>query len=230
MRGAIGGNPEYTFEAPINFMVPSWGMDIAVTTSTIGDYNPLPNYGYNYYIEASRKGTSNNIAYKLIMNNDQSWSSIQLSYLACGRNDVAVGNFEAPLDTWGPATSNVYNIDKKITRALPKANYNVAAFISGFSTVDSQFSLVINKKAYDNNKKTLGISFYCSAKPAVLTITITYVIYPESHPVLDFSYNIKPQGDSGAYQLSGPVNFQPNKGIEYNEFYVANRNLACTGN
>lgn len=79
-------------------MVPSWGMEIAVTTSTIGDYNPIPNYGYNYYIEASRKGTSNNIVYKLIINNDQSWTSMQLSYLACARPDITIGNFEASLN------------------------------------------------------------------------------------------------------------------------------------
>lgn len=72
---------------------------------------------------------------------------------------------------------------------------------------------MINKKAYDNDKNNLAISFYCSANPTVLTLTVTYVIYPEYHPVLDFSYNIRPQGDSGAYQISGPVNFQPNKAI-----------------
>lgn len=70
MRGKIGGNPEYSYEAPINFPIPSSGLEIAVTTGTIGDYNPLPNYGYNYYIEAGRKGNTNSILYKLIMNND----------------------------------------------------------------------------------------------------------------------------------------------------------------
>ena len=64
-----------------------------MTTGTIGDYNPLPNYGYNYYIDAHRKPNSNSIIYKLIMNNDQSWSTLQLSYLACSRNDMTVGNF-----------------------------------------------------------------------------------------------------------------------------------------
>lgn len=31
-------------------MIPNTGIDIAVTTSTIGDYNPLQDYGYNYFI------------------------------------------------------------------------------------------------------------------------------------------------------------------------------------
>lgn len=74
-------------------MIPNTGIDIAVTTSTIGDYNPLQDYGYNYFIEAGRKGKSNAIVYKLIMNNDDSWTSIQLSYLVSGRTDMALGNF-----------------------------------------------------------------------------------------------------------------------------------------
>lgn len=98
MRGKIGGNPEYTYEAPINFETPRSGIEIAVTTGTIGDYNPLPNYGYNYYIEAKRKGTSNSIIFKLIMNNDESWTSIQLSYLVSGRSDMSIGNFETPIN------------------------------------------------------------------------------------------------------------------------------------
>ena len=98
MRGKIGGNPEYTYEAPINFEIPRSGIEIAVTTGTIGDYNPLTSYGYNYYIEAERKGTSNSIIYKLIMNNDESWASIQLSYLVSGRSDISIGNFETPIN------------------------------------------------------------------------------------------------------------------------------------
>lgn len=31
-------------------MIPASGLEIAVTTSTIGDYNPILDYGYNYYI------------------------------------------------------------------------------------------------------------------------------------------------------------------------------------
>lgn len=230
MRGKIGGNPEYSYEAPINFAIPDWGIDIAVTTGTIGDYNPLPTYGYNYYIEANRKPNSNSIVYKLIMNNDESWTSIQLSYLVTGRSDITVGNFEVPINEWVAATANVYNVYKPIAKALPKTDYKVVAFISGFSTTDNEFTLTITRKSFDLDAKKLSVSFYCSANPAVLTLTITYVIFPEVHQVLDFSYDLTTKGDVGAYQISGPVNFQPNKRIEYNEWRVENRNLACTGN
>jgi hypothetical protein len=59
----------------------------------------------------------------------------------------------------------------------------------------------------------LTVGFYCSANPAVLTLTISYIIYLEVHPVLDISYELTPKGDTGSYQITGPVNFQPNKKI-----------------
>lgn len=116
MRGKIGGEPEYSYEAPINFMIPDSGVEVAVTTATIGDYNPIQDYGYNYFIEAGRKGKSNAILYKLIMNNDESWTSIQLSYLVSARSDMAIGNFEVPVNEWVPATSNVYNVNHKLAK------------------------------------------------------------------------------------------------------------------
>ncbi len=88
MRGKPNSEPDHTYQAPVNFPIPASGLDIAVTTGTIGDYNPLPGYGYNYYIEARRVGTTNSIEYKIIINNDESWSTIQLSYLVSGRTDM----------------------------------------------------------------------------------------------------------------------------------------------
>jgi hypothetical protein len=46
-----------------------------------------------------------------------------------------------------------------------------------------------------------------------LTVTFSYIIYPETQPVLDIVYDLTPKGDVGSYQISGPVNFQPNKRI-----------------
>jgi len=42
----------------------------------------------------------------------------------------------------------VYTISKNIAKTLPKTSYKVAAFVSGFSTTDSQFSLTLTRKSY----------------------------------------------------------------------------------
>lgn len=67
-------------------------------------------------------------------------------------------------------------MESKILKNLPKVNYKVAAFISGFSTTDSKFSLTVSKKWFQDKKLTVG--FYSSADPPVLTLTISYIIYP----------------------------------------------------
>jgi hypothetical protein len=169
--------------------------------------------------------------YRLVINNNQTWTSIQISYLASGRDDIAVGNFDVPTNTWLPATSNIFSVTYKIRKALLPMYYKVAAFISGFSTQANQFSIVINNKFYDRLQNKLIISFYSSGNMPLTTMTFAYVIYPEIHPILDFSYNAIPQGDAGAYQISGPVLFSSTaNGIQYNEWMVGNRFLACVGN
>jgi hypothetical protein len=130
---------------------------------------------------------------------------------------------------WIPATSNIYNVNINISRTLPSNSYFVAAFISGFSTTDTQFYLTINNKAYDVARKMVSISFYCVANPAVLTITLSYVIYPVTHPIFDFTYSLVDLGNVGSYQFSGPVSFLPNQQITYNQWFIANRYLACVG-
>lgn len=63
-------------------------------SSTIGNYNPLPDWGFNYYIYGERKG-DRNVIFDLTIRSDNSWQSIQLGYLFSGRTDMAIGNFES---------------------------------------------------------------------------------------------------------------------------------------
>lgn len=96
---------------------------------------------------------------------------------------------------------------------LPKTNYKVAAFISGFSTTDSQFKLAINKRLFNYDTREIVIGVYSSADPAILTFTLSYIVYPEVHAVLDISYSLESQGEIGSYQVSGPVSFGLDKKI-----------------
>jgi hypothetical protein len=220
-------NSNYSYTVVLNFGVATWGVEVAVTTSGISNYNPLPSTGFNYYIETSPTIISNSITYKLIIPNDLSWSSIYLTYLASSRPDISVGNFEVPVSVWAPATSNVYNINNNIPRTLPKNNYYVTAFISGFSTLNTAFDITINNMAYDGNRKIVTVSFYCHSSPAVLSITISYIVYPASNSNFSFYYNTIPLGNTGSYRMIGPNSFSANKSIAYSEWVVGDRYIAC---
>jgi len=107
----------------------------------------------------------------------------------------------------------VYSVSYTLNKVLSSGPYKVAAFISGFSTTDSQFALTIVKKSYDEKARSVDVGFFCSANPAVLTLTIAYIVYPEIHPVFEITYDLTPRAEVGSYQIAGPVNFQPNKRI-----------------
>jgi hypothetical protein len=123
---------------------------------------------------------------------------MDISYLLCSRTDMAVGNFDSTISEWVSATANIYKVRQSIQKVLPRNLYYVAAFISGFSTTGNSFEITINNKAYDIIQRNLMISFYCT-NPAVLTITISYVIYPVSHPTLHFSFGAIPQVSDNSY-------------------------------
>lgn len=119
---------------------------------------------------------------------------MQISYLVSGRDDIAIGNIQIPYSKCGRPAPNIYNIVHQVQKYLPKTNYKVAAFISGFSTTDSQFKLGINKRIFDYDRKQVVIGVYSSADPAILSFTLSYIVYPEVHSVLDISYSLESQG------------------------------------
>lgn len=55
----------------------------------------------------------------------------------------------------------------------------------------------------------------------------SYIIYPETHSVFTFDYNVYPRGQ-GSYHVSGPVKFDK-RVIKYEEWAIQSRYLACTG-
>lgn len=153
----------------------------------------------------------------MIVNSQNSWSSIQVSWFASSRDDFAVANIQYPVNTWVRGSSaDSYELIQAIPKTLPEGKYQVAAFISGFSTSDNQFKISIDRRSYDSWSRKLTISFFCGANPQPNTITVSYIIYPENHAIFEISYEVSPKGESGAYQISGPVNFGTNNIIEYN--------------
>jgi len=80
----------------------------------------------------------------LIVNPDQAWTSIQISYLVSAREDFAIGNYESRLNTWTRSSTDTYGVSIPINKVIPQGKYNTAVFISGFSTSDRQFQISIN--------------------------------------------------------------------------------------
>ena len=112
------------------------------------------------------------------------WSSIQVSWFASARSDFSVGNVQYPLAQWTKGSADTYTLTQQISKSLPSVNYKVAVFISGFSTSAKQFQININQKNFDQKTNKLTIVFYSNAVPQTASITISYIIYPETHSAL----------------------------------------------
>ena len=227
-KGNLDSQADYSYQAVLGFQIPDSGLDIAITTASIGNYNPLPRSGFNYYVEAHRVKDKNSIEYTIVIKNDGTWSSIQLCYLASGRTDLAVGNLQFLYKQWVSLDSNIYTVSSVIEKKLPNLGYQVAVFISGFLVFDFQFSLKINKKSFEKSK--LQVFFYCSANPTPLSLAISYIIYPETHQFLQMSFGPQLADQNGAYQISGPVDFRADKIVQYRQWRVLNRNIPCASN
>lgn len=109
---------------------------------------------------------------------------MQVSWFASARNDFAVGNVQYPINQWVRGNSaNTYEISQVVNKNLGDYEYKIAVFISGFSTTDSQFRISINKKQFDKFNKKILVGFYCGANPQPTSITVSFIIYPDSHPL-----------------------------------------------
>lgn len=92
-----------------------------------------------------RKGSQNYIQINLVINPDRAWTSVQISYLVSSRSDMVVWNGDYAFNSWiRKGATNIYDVVSTIQKPLPDASYKVAAFISGFSTSDSQPKVSIN--------------------------------------------------------------------------------------
>lgn len=132
-----------------------------------------------------------------------------LSYI-----NLAIGEFKS-------LSPGVYQATHYLNKNLPNLDsgeYKIASFISGFGTTDDVFDLAINEKWYANSAKRVEIVFSCSSN-MLLNIIFSFIVYPDVHPILTFTYDNRPDGD-GSYHISGPVGYWDDRSIRYDEWRV----------
>lgn len=186
--------------------------------------------GFSYALNGKRRAGQPFVDFQLIIQENNAWQSIQLSYIFSGRTDLTVGNFLVDYYWWKKLSNGVFQVTHDIERVLPaNVEYDIAIFISGFSTADNKFVVSINQPWFQLSVKQLGVIFNYKSKPDFTSITFSYVIFPRTHPVLKMVYDPTPSAQQGSYQLTGPVDFTQNQRLVYNEWRVVNRNIPCNG-
>jgi len=102
---------------------------------------------------------------------------------------MAVWNGKYTSNQWlKKGGENTYDVVSTISKSLPQGNYRVAAFISGFSTTDRSPKISINQRVFDLLSRKLTITILCNANPLPISVTISYIIFPDNHPTLTITF------------------------------------------
>ena len=107
-----------------------------------------------------------------MINNDNKWNSMKVSYLASSRQEIILGSFIG--DTFYLLGCTV-NQDGKTSvygyvptwRLQQNQNYEVAPFISGLRTTDSTFDLTILQTVFDPVEGRMIIQIQTNAQPSL---------------------------------------------------------------
>ena len=165
-----------------------------------------------------------------MINNDHTWRTLKISYLVSSRNEIMMGSFVG--DTFSVLGCSV-NQEGKTTlstyvpqwRIKADKQYKIAAFISGFRTLDSTFSVNIATTNFDKNEGKVFIQIYTDARPPLEIIHLSYVVFPTVHDHFTFSILSNPTGE-GTYELPGAVNFNRNL-IDHDELKICKKGTVC---
>ena len=185
----------------------------------------------SYSLTAQRRDLTQYVDINVYAREDKSWSTMLISYIFCGRTDLAVGNFEVDYFYWKDLSPGVKEVTHGIKNILPaNQDYQIATFVSGFSTSSSNPLVSISNSWFDEQAKQLGVIFaYNTNQKAQFDgITFTYIIYPRVHPVLQFDYTQIITNNLGSYYVTGPVSLRDSK-VVYNAWRIVNRNIPCNG-
>lgn len=89
-KGAIR---EHCLDVDIKYPVPDSGYEVSVSTSFVGIRTPRS--GIDYSVRAGKKNDRQKLNIVLLINDDVTWTSIQVSYIVTSRKDFRVGSFIA---------------------------------------------------------------------------------------------------------------------------------------
>lgn len=191
---------ENCYTVDIKYSIPATGVQVAVTPNQLDVKAAFA--GVDYSVRGRKSEYGNSIEIELIVQIN-TWAKINVGYLATSRKDVLAGSFIAD-------TFPLFGCDKKATDkgvvkyavpGLPSGKYEIAAFISGVRSGDSQQK---TKITYSINSQFISIEITSTSSPAVYNLHISYVLVEVGAP---FSFSVSsPPATSlySVYQLIGP--------------------------
>lgn len=182
LQNSNGFGEEVCYSINIDFEVPTYGFQTALSVSNF--YNYKPTNGFDYSVRGGQRGNSRVLAISVLVDDRQSWTKLAVSYLVTARNDVFAGSFFA--DAFSQydcsATGELEYVFTQNLPAIPANNYNVLVFIAGLETKSPLVNLAFKKLATFKNG-VLEVRASSNAFPHLENVLISYVIYRANLPL-----------------------------------------------
>lgn len=129
---------------------------------------------------------------KLFINEDDSWSSLVISYFVSSNDFFITGfygvnNFITSDAAENPTNYGIAELLFPSFRIKRQTQYDIKTFISGIRSHSDNFRVFIINSALDLLDSRILIQFETIAEPSIEFIQFSYIIYPRSLPNLIFN-------------------------------------------
>jgi hypothetical protein len=173
-----------SFTVNLDFNAPSTGNSNLQTTASIDEtkVSSGSQSSYDFRVIASPGNTSSQIRIVLLINNDNSWTSIKISYLAANRGDLWAGSYL--VDTFFLMGLNIASVN--FNYGLPNwarqtGNVEITVQVAGVRTGGSGVpSIVINGSSIDANTGIITVRASINTQVLLEYLYFSYVIWVNS--------------------------------------------------
>lgn len=93
LQNSNGSGDETCYSINIDFDIPTYGFQTALSVSNFYNYKPAG--GFDYSVRGGQRGNSRVLAISVLVDDRQSWTKLAVSYFVTARNDVFAGSFFA---------------------------------------------------------------------------------------------------------------------------------------
>lgn len=171
--------------------------------------------GLDYSVRGIRsQSNSNLLTIIVLMNSDNRWINLRVSYFVESRADMWVGSFVGDLFSFSACLNNLNNVplSTSVSTAVAGqftqgASYYVQVMISGIRTSFNRFNVGLGNPTFNSSNGILEVSIQNASRQLEL-IYINYVIALIQPSVFNFTFFSHPSSSGvGSFQSIGIVSF-----------------------
>lgn len=137
----------------------------------------------------------------VLLDEDNTWNTVRVSYLASARSDFFLGTFSAAMYLPQSTSNGIVMINHGIANWTPSQhNFISIVELAGAKTAAKTFSIALTKVTLDKTSGVMTVETSLSSTPAFEFVVITYVVFS---PAIPLTYSPYSGGPLPTYLFSG---------------------------